>query len=240
MPRLVLLLAIGAVFYILLKRIGSMPPHRRRGEYIKVGLGAMVVVVIGLTLAGKMHWLGAAFTGLLIAARQSLPLLIRFFPLLSGLKSSSSAGAQHSTVNTTTLSMHLDHETGALSGDVIDGPFKGWRLNEMEQMQLRQLHDYCLNHDQESAQLLDGYIEQRFGDAWSADGSHTDSNEPETNSNGMSRKEALEVLGLDDSASDEDIVAAHRKLMQKLHPDRGGSDYLAAKINQAKDLLLGD
>jgi curved DNA-binding protein CbpA len=55
----------------------------------------------------------------------------------------------------------------------------------------------------------------------------------------MSRKEALAVLGLEEDASDEDIVAAHRKLMQKLHPDRGGNDYLAAKVNQAKDLLLG-
>ena len=55
----------------------------------------------------------------------------------------------------------------------------------------------------------------------------------------MNRKEALAVLGLDENASEEDIIAAHRTLMQKLHPDRGGNDYLASKINQAKDLLLG-
>ncbi|GAB5414810.1 MAG: DnaJ domain-containing protein [Congregibacter sp.] len=238
MPRLILLIAIGAVFYVLLKRVASLPPHRRRNEYIKLGLGVMVVVVIGLTLAGKMHWLGAAFTGLLVAARQSLPLLLRVFPLLGGLKSSANAGAQRSTVSTATLSMHLDHESGALSGDVLAGPFKDWRLDDMERAQLQILREYCLSHDEESVQLLDGYLEQRFGD--SADPGAEQPQAEAVGPNGMTQKEAREILGIGDTADRDEIIAAHRKLMQKLHPDRGGSDYLAAKINQAKDLLLAD
>jgi DnaJ-class molecular chaperone len=54
----------------------------------------------------------------------------------------------------------------------------------------------------------------------------------------MSREEALSILGLKADAGREDIIAAHRRLMQKVHPDRGGSDYMAAQINKAKDILL--
>ena len=237
MPRLILLLAIAAVVYILLRRVAALPPHRRRGEYFKLGLGVAVVAVILLTLAGKMHWVGAAITGLLVAARQSLPLLIRLFPMLSSLKSKAAGAgaAKQSTVSTAILRMHLDHDSGALSGEVLEGPLKGWLLEEMNREQLDTLREYCRDNDPESLQLLDGYLEQRFEDAPREDSAHNTAE-----AGGMSRKEALEILGLGDDADRDAIVDAHRKLMQKLHPDRGGSDYLAAKINQAKDLLTQD
>ena len=237
MPRLLLILAIALVLYILLRRAGSMPPHKRRAEYIKIGIGAAVVAVVILTLAGKMHWIGAALTGLLVLARQLLPTLIRLFPMLSSLRGQAAgAGAgQSSTVMTDILRMHLDHDSGELSGEVLKGHFKDWRLDEMNEEQLRQLLAYCQAEDAESVQLLDSYLNQRFGDASQFDAgqgqAYADS------STGMSRQEALDILGLEEGASQEEIVAAHRKLMQKLHPDRGGNDYLAAKINQAKDLL---
>ena len=55
----------------------------------------------------------------------------------------------------------------------------------------------------------------------------------------MTREEAMEILGLKEGATREDVVKAHRRMMQKVHPDRGGSDYLASQINKAKDTLLG-
>lgn len=240
MPRLILLLAVAAIFYLLLKRIASLPPHRRRGEYIKVGLGAAVVIVIILTIAGKMHWVGAAITGLLVAARQSLPLLVRLFPLLGSLKGTAGGNTQQSTVGTSILRMHLDHETGALSGEVIDGPFRDWLLDEMDKSQLQSLREYCEQQDAESLQLLDGYLEQRFGDGEASAAGPQNGDAGSAGSGAMSRREALDVLGLTDEADRQMIIDAHRKLMQKLHPDRGGSDYLAAKINQAKDFLLED
>lgn len=237
MPRLLLLAAIAAVLYILFRRAQSAPPHKRRGEFIKLGLGVAVVAVVLLALAGKMHWIGVALTGLLVALRQLAPALIRLSPMLaSKLGQAAPSAGQSSTVTTRILNMQLDHDSGELSGEVLEGRFQGWRLADMDRSQLEELFAYCQQQDADSVQLLESYLQQRFpgesdfGEQRAA---------PEQNNTGMSRKEALAVLGLGEDASDEDIVDAHRRLMQKLHPDRGGNDYLAAKINQAKDFLLG-
>ena len=236
MPRLILLLAAIGVVYILFQRAQSVPPHKRRAEYIKIGLGVAAVIVIGLTLTGRMHWIGAALTGLLVILRQSLPTLIRLFPMLAAMRGSGAPSqGQSSTVETAILRMQLDHDSGDLQGEVLKGSFQGWRLAEMDRRQLEELLDYCRAKDNDSVQLLDSYLQQRFpGEAHGRQQQEA----PGDSGGNMGRSEALAVLGLAEGATEEDIVAAHRKLMQKLHPDRGGNDYLAAKINQAKDLLL--
>ena len=150
-------------------------------------------------------------------------------------KSAPSLG-QSSTVETLVLRMQLDHDTGDLQGEVLTGSYQGWLLAEMDRQQLEQLLDYCRGEDSDSAQLLESYLQQRFaGEAPFGEQPEA----PGASGSNIGRKEALAVLGLEEGASKDDIVAAHRKLMQKMHPDRGGNDYLAAKINQAKDLLLG-
>lgn len=236
MPRLILLAAIAFALFILFKRAQAAPPHKRRSEYIKLGLGVVLVSVILLALAGKMHWIGVALTGLLVLLRQLAPTLLRLSPMLaSKFGKAASAGSQQSTVSTDILSMQLDHASGELSGEVLQGQFAGWRLADMDRSQLESLLAYCEREDADSAQLLDSYLQQRFVGA--SDFGRQQS-APESG-NGMNRKEALAVLGLDDQATEEQIIAAHRTLMQKLHPDRGGNDYLASKINAAKDFLLG-
>jgi hypothetical protein len=214
-----------------------MPPHRRRAEYAKLGLGIVLAGAVFLAATGRMHWLGAAFTALLVFARQALPLLLRWFPMLVSLRSkSASASGQTSTVETALLRMQLDHDSGALQGEVLKGAFQGWRLADMDRQQLEQFLVYCRGEDANSLQLLDSYLHQRFpGEAAFGGQQQTASGSVNT----MGRSEALAVLGLQDEATEEEIIAAHRKLIQKLHPDRGGNDYLAAQVNLAKDLLLG-
>jgi len=241
MPRVIVLLAIAVTLYLLLRRIGRLPPHKRRSGYIQLLLGATAIAVVILTLMGKMHWLGAALTGLLVVLRQTLPLIIRAFPLLQQwLQRSQGATVQgqHSEVSSDILKMYLDHSSGELSGQVMKGPYKDWYLNDMNHEQLAALLTFCRKEDTDSVQLLTSYLEQRFPEGFETQEAGGESSNP--SASGLTRTEALAVLGLKDDADRDDIVAAHRSLIQKLHPDRGGNDYLAAKINEAKDFLLGD
>ncbi len=139
MPRLILLLAIAAVAYILVRRAQSAPPHKRRSEYMKLAVGFAVILVIGLTLTGRMHWIGAAATGLLVALRQLAPTLVRLFPMLASMKSRGASQGQKSTVETAVLRMELDHDSGELQGEVLQGPFSEWFLAEMSREQLQAL-----------------------------------------------------------------------------------------------------
>ncbi len=237
MPRLILLLVVIGVIYYLLRRAQSMPPHKRRAEYVKLGLGIVLVATTILAATGRLNLLVPAFTALLVFARQTLPLLLRLLPMHVGPRGKSApAAGQTSTVETVLLRMQLDHDSGALQGEVLKGAFQGWRLADMDRQQLEQFLAFCRSEDANSLQLLDSYLQQRFpGEA--AFGGQQQAGPGSGNT--MGRAEALAVLGLKEGATGEDIIAAHRKLIQKVHPDRGGNDYLAAQINLAKDILLG-
>jgi len=235
-PRLILLLAVGLVIYLVYRHISGLPQAQRRAAWLKVGLAGLAVVVIVLTLTGRMNWVGAAITALFIGASRVLPALIRLFPVLQWLKGrqGSAANSHNSQVETALLRMVLDHSTGELRGEVLDGEHRGRQLDELDRAQLDALLESFRSRDADSARLLESYMQKRFGDSW--EGGHTP---PPQQDSRMGRAEALAVLGLDEGADEAAIVAAHRHLMQRLHPDRGGTDYLAAKLNQAKDTLLG-
>ena len=238
MARLILLLAVGITAYLVYQYLKALSPQQRKPAYLKIGLGVLVVLVILLTVTGRMHWVGAALTALLVGASRLLPALIRLFPVLQWLQrqpgSGTASAGQNSQVETALLRMILDHGSGNLSGEVLEGEHKGRQLDELDRGQLEGLLAWCRGRDVDSARLLESYMQRRFGESW--DGGHTP---PPEHSSAMGRPEALAVLGLEEGAEDEQVIAAHRRLMQKLHPDRGGNDYLAAKLNQAKDVLLG-
>ncbi|MGB9142697.1 MAG: DnaJ domain-containing protein [Aestuariivirga sp.] len=145
---------------------------------------------------------------------------------------------QKSQVVTGILAMELDHDSGKMSGEVLSGPYKGRSLDGMDRSDLQVLYKYCAAASDQSVSLLEAWLDRskpEWRDTWKGT-----ERARQSGTSAMSGDEALAVLGLKPGATSEDIKNAHRRLMKDFHPDRGGSDYLAAKINQAKDILLQD
>lgn len=142
---------------------------------------------------------------------------------------------QTSRVVTDYLEMELDRTSGAMYGRVLKGVFAGRDIEKMAPAELALLWQDCRFSDPQSAQLIEAYLD-RLHPTWREDMSRA---EQETGAGGrLTRDEALEILGLKRGATAEEVRRAHRDLMKRFHPDRGGSAYLAAKINEAKELLL--
>lgn len=143
------------------------------------------------------------------------------------------------TARSATIEMRLDHDSGALSGLVLAGPFQGRALDMLARPDCLALYASCRRDDPEGAALLETYLDRRFA-RWRE--THQGQDEARGRARGggdaMTRDEAYEVLGLSQGAGADEIVRAHRSLMKKLHPDHGGSTALAARVNQAKDVLL--
>lgn len=146
-----------------------------------------------------------------------------------------SAG-QNSRVRSKYLDMSLDHDSGTLSGRIVEGPNAGRSLDDFD---LPALLAMAAGFDAESVTLLESYLDRRFP-AWRQDAQgHGAGGQRRTASGAkMTDQEAYEILGLQPGASRDEISRAHRTLMKKLHPDQGGSTYLAARVNEAKDTLL--
>jgi hypothetical protein len=144
---------------------------------------------------------------------------------------------QTSRVVTDHLEVELEHDTGAISGRIRKGRFAGRELESLAPIEMAQLWQDCRFADPQSAQILEAYLD-RVHPSWREDLSRAEGGGGPAGSARMTREQALEVLGLGPGASADDIRRAHRELMMKVHPDHGGSTFLAAKLNEAKDVLL--
>lgn len=145
---------------------------------------------------------------------------------------------QTSRVTTEMLDVELSHDTGAVSGRVLKGLFQGRNLESLKPVEVALLWRDCQFHDPQSAQILEAYLD-RLHPNWREDMARGEKSMHAAPDGRMTAAEAYEILGLGPGVSEEEIRRAHRELMLKLHPDRGGSTYLASKINEAKDVLLG-
>lgn len=232
----VILLALA--IFLLLNFMGylkRLPPEQRKKALLKYGGYGVLGIVVLLAATGKLHWIGAVIAGVIPFIGKIGALLVRAMPFLRWLQQ---IRLNPSVITTSFLKIVVDNKTGRWQGQVVQGEHAGKNLDELSQQQLIELSHQYQQQDPDSARLLNAYMRYRFQQG-SQQYNQQHQQQGQTANNGkLTRKEALEILGLGEDASEKDIIAAHRSLMQKVHPDRGGSDYLAAKINQAKDQLL--
>lgn len=237
MPWFILGLGLFVGLVLIIRGLAGLNPKR--------AIQTLVVMVI-LILGGATAWLivSRGLGALLLALAFLVPMIARwraagrYFRNLGGPRPGQSSG-----VETRFLRMSLDHDTGALDGLVLDGAFRGRRLSELDLQDLEELLRECRLDDPESATVLEAYMERVHGAAGAAgdNGAHGGAYQGAGRAGGtMTRDEAYEILGLSPGATAEQVKEAHHRLMKKIHPDQGGSNYLATKINQAKSVLIGD
>jgi hypothetical protein len=245
--RLLLVLLALAGIILLLRWFLNTPVETIARQLRRSAVILAAGILLYLAATGRLHWLFALLGSLLPFARRIFGLL-QFIPALRRLagqfQSMGTGGnptpGQQSRVETRLLRMTLDHDTGKMNGEVLEGPFRGRHLENLSLPELLDLLEYCHGEDEESTSLLEAYLDNTHGDTWRGE-NHNKHEQPGQSfrDGSMDRREALEILGLQPDADKQEIIEAHRRLMQKLHPDRGGSNYLASKLNAAKDVLLG-
>jgi hypothetical protein len=204
---------------------------RRFGAWGLAALGGLLVLALLVAgRAGQLFWALAFFGPLLLRWVRGALAARRF-------AASGPAAGGESAVETATLTMRLDHRSGTMHGTVRQGQQAGRELAELTLSELLTLLDECRRGDPDSVPLLEAWLD-RLAPDWRDMGGAAAEPQPSNQDGAMSRADALAVLGLSEGADAAAIRAAHRRLMRNAHPDHGGSDWLAARINEARDILL--
>lgn len=241
MPYFILGLAILVGLYLLVRGLRGANPQNVRAAIMTVIVVAAAGMLVFLSATGRLGPLG--WLALL------LPFLLRWRHLRRMLNNlGGPSPGRDSDVETRYLRMTLEHDSGVLRGTVLEGAYRGCNLEEMPLDDLLDLLRECRVNDPESATVLEAYLDRVHGAEWRGAGSTEGAGQGEgaresagrSGGGAMTRAQAYEILGLKPGVSEDEIRAAHRRLLKSAHPDHGGSTWLAAQINMAKDLLLPD
>ena len=228
----VLVLVLG--LWLLRAFVEANPAKLARGTrvfLITVAITGALVALVALFASGRLGLGLAELSGL-------VPLALRGYAHWRRRQPASTPPpGRASEVETDYLRMSLDHDAGTMSGTVRRGRFQGRHLGELSRSELIALWRECRAEDAQAASLLETYLD-RLVPGWRTDaaGGGAGAAGP---SDAMTKEEALAILGLAQGASEAQIREAYHRLMMKIHPDQGGSTYLAVKINRARDVLLG-
>ena len=231
MIRILLILAGVAAVALLLGRVLLRTPPADLARRLRIAGGAVLMLFGGGLMLARQFAIGlpVGIAGFMILRRE-----------MDRRGGGSSGAARRSGVRSQGLDMSLDHDTGEMDGRILQGRFEGKMLSQLALPDLIALAaDF--SGDADSLRLLESYLD-RAHPGWREDvhegGARRQRAAP--GAGGMSTQEAYEVLGLEPDAGEAEVREAHRRLMKQVHPDRGGSHALAAKINEAKDRILGE
>ncbi|MEI7601053.1 MAG: molecular chaperone DnaJ [Aestuariivirga sp.] len=223
-----LVIVVGG--WYLIKSFANAQPAQVRGLIRKLGGVAVMAFGVFMMLKGEINVAIPLFMlGLGLMGQQAM------FP--NGMPWQRKTPGQASRVSTSLIAMQLDHDTGRMDGNILAGSLKGRKLSSLTLVEAQALHAQCAAATDQSRALFEAWIERTHPE-WRAQWNSGAGRAAATTSQKMTRAEALAILGLKEGATPDDIRAAHRRLMKTAHPDLGGSDYLAAKINEAKEFLL--
>lgn len=246
-----LLLGVGLLLILALavRAFAGADPKRLLGLGKGLAIGLIVAVAVFLAATGRL----SLVIGMAVLLAPFLARLWRQgqWAKLAARMAGPGGGPRTSTIETKTLRMTLDHGSGDLDGEVLAGPAAGRRLSDLDRDALADLLRQCAAADRASLAVLEAFLDRRHPD-WretmaaagtpGADAGR-DGGGGEAGSGGdggaMSRAQAYRILGLAPGADDEAVREAHHRLIALVHPDRGGSGFLAAQVNRARDVLLG-
>jgi hypothetical protein len=231
MSRTLLLLLIAFALWYGWRELKSRPPGERKRLLWRWGSLTLAAVALLLMVTGRIHWVG----GLIAALLAGFQIALRWAPRILPLAALLGQKFGPSTIKTSGLKVTFNFSSGEAEGEVTAGPHAGKALSSLSEGELKAQLAYFQASDKQSALLLQAYLVRRGMAGFSQ--SRPDSTQV-TDTN-VSADEAWLILGLEPGADREAIISAHKRLIQKLHPDRGGNDYLAAKVNAARDKLLG-
>ena len=232
MIKLIPILIAAFLAYIAYRYLKSLPAEKRKNEIIKYSVYTIIGLVLLAVVTGRIHWLGAVAAGALGLLKIGASTALRFLPFFNVLRKNNLFGAP--VFKTQFIELRVSLREGTVSGAILQGEFAQRELSSLTAEEFEKLETEFNRQDRRSYLLL-RVARQRLDPNYEAnDNVFNDTrgvNEP-------SIEEARLILGLEKKYEKRDVERAHKQLIQKLHPDRGGNDYLASRVNLARDILI--
>ncbi len=185
-------------------------------------IGLIAILVVG-TVTGRMHWLGAAFAALIPMMKMGFSTLTRFAPMWMN----HTGGVANFSTEHLDAQVHI--QTGTVTGSITKGQYEGRSIESLSPDELKTLENNYKDTDKKSYYII-RYSQRKPNNHEGAQPQAPAFANP-------GRDEALQILGLSGEPTHDEITQAHRKLINRVHPDKGGNDFLASRINQARDVL---